>query len=82
MAAALGLATLTLLVATVTIPAATADNIDDVVENISKAKEATGEGLSLACDQTTANLDKRGKLTYNKDTGALKYDTSSADSAD
>jgi hypothetical protein len=64
-----------LLVASVTIlPAATAGD-EDTVEDISKVK-STGENISAACDTTTANLDKRGKLAYDKDTGSIKYDVS------
>jgi hypothetical protein len=65
-----------LFVASVTIlPSATADNVDDIVENLSKAKEK-GEVLSPTCETTTSNLEKRGALSYDKDTGSLKYDVS------
>jgi hypothetical protein len=70
-----------LLVASVTIlPAATADKTEDIVEDLSKAKEV-GENISASCDTTTANLDKRGKLTYVAESGSLKYDVSTADNA-
>ncbi len=65
----------TLLASATILPVATADNNDDgVVEDISKAK--VGENLSATCDTTTSNLDKRGKLVYDKDTGSLKFDVS------
>ncbi len=67
----------TLLAFTTILPAATtADDSDDIVLDISKAK--VGENLSATCDTTTSNLDKRGQLVYDSATGSLKYDVSAA----
>ena len=55
------------------LPTATADNVDDVVENLSKARDV-GEQFTPTCDTTTANLDKRGALVYDSETGSLKFD--------
>jgi hypothetical protein len=51
------------------LPIATADNSDDIVENISSAK--VGESITADCKTTSTNLEKRGKLVYEKDTGSL-----------
>jgi hypothetical protein len=68
-----------MLLATVSVlPVATADT-DDVIDGYSKLKaDKPGENLSATCDTTADNLEKKGKLVYDVDTGGLKYDSEAA----
>jgi hypothetical protein len=77
----LGCLTAALLVASVSIlPTSTATAGEETVDGIDKVK-TTGENISATCDTTSSNLDKRGKLAYDKDTGSLKFEVSTAEEA-
>lgn len=51
--------------------ASTADDIYDIVEDLSLLK--TGENFTQSCDATSDKADKRGSLNYATEDGHLKY---------
>ena len=73
----------TLLTLSLTVlPAATADNYDDVVENLSKAREGTGEGLKLECSEASDKSEKRYRVVYDKVTGSISIQAKEAKEKD
>jgi hypothetical protein len=53
-------------------PVATADSVEDIVANLSDAKQA-GELLNPRCDASASSLNK-GSLVHSTEDGSLKYE--------
>jgi hypothetical protein len=70
----------TLLLGSLSVFAAATAEVDDVVQDLSKTAKP-GEMVGVECSKTAGDLDKRGKLIYEADTGSLRYDDMSAGAA-